>query len=247
MSKSFLIVFHGRIVNDKIVDIGNDPCFDSPPSWGICRPPTRRSVKVGDTLFFIAKVGTDYFLKGWFKVGSKLDYLSALQQFPSRQNVIISTEPSTHTIKWRYKDLQKSYYKTHGQTVPDFLTQLDSSNGTFYQNQTDDHETDNWKCRRVFHCTSKQFTKCITANGCLKSSALLTANQFKNYIVSDPNHWADLDSLRISFDEIVKATKFPKLIKTPKGQHNVLRFDNYKEDLLAFIEHRTRCAKILDE
>ncbi|HNY45230.1 MAG TPA: hypothetical protein PKH15_11120 [Bacteroidales bacterium] len=56
MSKSFLIVFHGQIVNGKIVDIGDDPCFDSPPSWGICRPPTRRSVKIGDTLIFIAKV-----------------------------------------------------------------------------------------------------------------------------------------------------------------------------------------------
>ena len=69
MNKSFLIVFHGQIVNGKIIDIGNDPCFDNPPSWGICRPPTRRAVKIGDTLIFIAKVGNEYFLKGWFQVG----------------------------------------------------------------------------------------------------------------------------------------------------------------------------------
>jgi len=243
MSKSFLIVFHGQIVNDKIVDIGDDPCFDSPPSWGICRPPTRRSVKVGDTLIFIAKVGNDYFLKGWFRVGSKLDYPFALRQFPSRQNVIISTKLSTHPIKWRYKHLQKSYYNTHGQTTPNFLIQLYSASGTFYHNQTDDHETDNWKCRRVFHCTSKQFEKCITANSCLKNSALLTADEYKNYVVADTNHWADLDSLRITFDEIAKATKFPTPIKTPKGQHNVLRFDNYKEKLFTFIETRKRDAK----
>ena len=243
MSKSFLIVFHGQIVNDKIVDIGDDPCFDSPPSWGICRPPTRRSVKVGDTLFFIAKVGNDYFLKGWFKVGSKLDYPSALKQFPSRQNVIISTKISSHPIKWRYKDLQKKYYETHGQTTPNFLIQLDTGSGTFYHSQTDDHETDNWKCRRIFHCTSKQFEKCITANNCLKSSELLTANQYKNYVIADKNHWADLDNLRITFDEIKEVTNFPKEIRTPKGQHNVMRFDDYKEKLFKFIEERKNDVK----
>jgi hypothetical protein len=200
-------------------------------------------VKVEDTLFFIAKVDNDYFLKGWFKVGSKLDYPSALKQFLSRRNVIISTKPSTHPIKWRYKDLQKSYYKKHGETMPNFLIQLDSTSGTFYHNQTDDHETDNWKCRRIFHCTSKQFEKCISLNNCLKNNTSLTCDEYKNYIVADPNHWADLDNLRITFDEIKKATNFPTAIRTPKGQHNVLRFDNYKEKLFTFIETRKEDAK----
>lgn len=243
MNKSFLIVFHGQIVNGKIIDIGNDPCFDNPPSWGICRPPTRRAVKIGDTLIFIAKVGSEYFLKGWFQVGDKLDYVSALNKFPSRQNVIISTTPSTHPIKWRYKDLQNNYSKTHGQTTPNFLIDLNSTNGTFYHSQTDDHETDNWKCRRIFHCTSKQFEKCITTNSCLKSSSTLTADEYKNYIVAEPNQWADLDSLRITFEEIVKATKFPTPIRTPKGQHNVLRFDDYLQKLFTFIDTKKSNAK----
>ena len=104
--------------------------------------------------------------------------------------------------------------------------------------QHDDHETDNWKCRRIFHCTSKQFEKCITANSCLKSGSALVDNKYKNYVVADPNKWADLDSLRITFDEIVKATNFPIQIRTPKGQHNVLRFDDYKQKLFTFIESR---------
>ena len=236
MNKSFLVVFHGQIVNGKIIDIGDDPCFDNPPSWGICRPPTRRTVKFGDTLIFIAKVDNEYFLKGWFQVGDKLDYVSALSKFPLRKNVIISTNPSTHTIKWRYKNLQKSYHKTNGQTTPKFLIELNTANGTFYHNQTDNHETDNWKCRRVFHCTSKQFEKCNTSNTCLKNSSSLTADEYKNYVIADTNQWEDLDSMRITFDEIVKVTNFPTPIRTPKGQHNVLRFDDYKQILFTFID-----------
>lgn len=238
MNKSFLIVFHGKVVNGKLIDIGDDPCFDSPPSWGICRPPTRRAVKLGDILIFIAKVDNDYFLKGWFKVGLKLDYFSALRDFPTRQNVIISTEPSTHHIKWRYKKLKDSYCKTYGQTKPEFLIQLNSANGTFYHSQTDCHEIDNWKCRRIFHCTSKQFEKCILANICLKRNSAITDDKYKNYVVADEKEWEDLDYLKITFDEIVKATSFPIPIRTPKGQHNVLRFDSYIQKLLAFVDDK---------
>lgn len=243
MNKCFLIVFHRKNVNGKIIDIGDDPCFNNPPSWGICRPPTRRSVKPGDTLIFIAKVDNDYLLKGWFQVGSKLDYATALNKFPTRQNVIISATPSTHPIKWRYKNLQNSFYNTHGQTIPSFLITLNSTNGTFYHSQTDDHETDNWKCRRVFHCRSKQFEKCNIANSCLKSSSSLTADEYKNYVVAAPNQWEDLDYLRITFDEIVKVTNFPTPIKTPKGQHNVLRFDDYKQKLFTFIDTKKNDVK----
>jgi len=243
MNKSFLIVFHGQVVNGKIIDIGDDPCFENPPSWGICRPPTRRAVKLGDTLIFIAKVGNDYFLKGWFQVGHKLDYVSALAQFPLRKNVIISKQPSTHPIKWRYKKLQKSYIDKHENTIPNFLIEINSANGTFYHSQSDDHETDNWKCRRIFHCRSKQFDKCNLENSCLKSGLSLTVDEYKNYVVADTNQWDDLDSLRITFDEIANATNFPIPIKTPKGQHNVLRFDDYKEKLFAFIEAKKRDKK----
>jgi hypothetical protein len=243
MTKSFLIVFHGQIVNGKIIDIGDDPCFDSPPSWGICRPPTRRTVQRGDTLIFIAKVDNNYFLKGWFQVGDKLDYVSALKRFPSRQNVIISSTASTKAIRWRYKKLENIYATTHGQTIPNFLLDLQSADGLFYQSQVDEHEVDNWKCRRIFHCRSKQFEKCISTNSCFKNGSALKTDEYKNYVVADPNHWADLDNLKITFDEIAKATNFPKPIRTPKGQHNVLRFDDFKEKLFALIDSKINSSK----
>ena len=236
MSKTFLIVFHGQINNGKIVDIGDDPCFNSPPSWGICRPGTRRAVKSGDTLIFIAKVDTDYFLKGWFQVASKLDYPSALCQFPDRQNVIISTIPSIRPIQWRYNNLKKKYIVTYGRGTPNFLLDLKTNTETFYQSSTDDHEIDNWKCRRILHCNKNQFENCISNNICLKNGVSLTDNNYKNYIVADTNRWEDLDYLRVTFDEIATATKFKKAIKTPKGQHNVLRFDEHKERFFSFIE-----------
>jgi hypothetical protein len=243
MNKTFLIVFHGQLKNGKIIDIGDDPCFDNPPSWGICRPTTRRAVKIGDTLIFVAKLNNGYFLKGWFQVGDKIDYISALQRYPNRQNVIISETASLKPVKWRYKNLQKNYFKIHGQTPPKFLSNLKSVNGAFFQSQTDDHETDNWKCRRIFHCTANQFRKCITANSCLKSNASLTDEEYKNYVVADQFQWEDLDSFEISFDEVVKATNFPTPIKTPKGQHNVLRFDNYKHKLFTYIETKKSALK----
>ncbi len=236
MKKAFLIIFHGQIENGRIIDIGDDPCFDSIPSWGICRPTTRRAVKKGDTLIFISKVDNNYLLKGWFDVGEKLDYISALQRFPNRQNVIITTIPSTHQIKWRYKKLQKSYRKRHDQALPEFLFYFDSDNVRYYHSQTDDHEIDNWKCRRIFLCKSKQFERCIEENSCLIKDTSIRLVCYENYIVADLNKWEDLDYLKITIEEIKKATNFETPIKTPKGQHNVLRFDKYSDDFFRLIE-----------
>jgi hypothetical protein len=72
MCKSYLIVFHGTFDNNRIIDIGEDPCFDNPPTWGICRPNYRRSIEVGYNLVFLAKIEDDYYLKGWFKVGETI-------------------------------------------------------------------------------------------------------------------------------------------------------------------------------
>ena len=243
MNKTFLIVFHGEIINGKIIDIGEDPCFDSIPSWGICRPPTRKAVKLGDTLIFIAKVENNYFLKGWFDVGEKLDYLSALKEFPTRRNVIISKTKSTKEINWRYGSLKKSFKNKNGHTNPTFLSDIQTTSGTFYQSITDDHQIDNWKCRRIFHCHSKQFEECISKNSCLKNGSIITAVEYKNYVVAAPNNWADLDFLKITFDEIAKATNFPTPIRTPKGQHNILRFDEYKQKLFELIERRKNDTK----
>jgi hypothetical protein len=56
--------------------------------------------------------------------------------------------------------------------------------------------------------------------------------------VADETQWEDLDSLRVTFDEIVKATRFPTPIRTPKGQHNILRFDNYKDKFFDLINDK---------
>ncbi len=91
--KCYLVVFLGEYIGNKIYDIGgDDPCFCSPPTWGICRPDVRSRLSVGDTLFFLAKIDSDYILKGWFEVGKKIDYLEALNLFPERMNVIVSRQ-----------------------------------------------------------------------------------------------------------------------------------------------------------
>jgi len=41
MKKAFRIIFYGQIENGRIIDIGDDPCFDSIPSWGICYNTTK--------------------------------------------------------------------------------------------------------------------------------------------------------------------------------------------------------------
>ena len=191
-------------------------------------------------MIFIAKVDNNYFLKGWFKVGYKLDYISALLQFPDRQNVIISKTQSTKSIQWRYEKLKTSFQNKNGHTIPTFLSDLQTKDGTFYQSKTDGHQTDNWKCRRIFGCKSKQFESCILANACLKSDSSLKEEKYMNYIVADKDNWQDLDTLRITFDAIVKETNFPTPIRTPKGQHNVLRFDGYEQKLFNLIENHKK-------
>ncbi len=238
MSNTYLIVFHGQEVNGKIIDYGDDPCFENPPTWGICRPTTRKSIKVKDTLIFIAKVGKDYFLKGWFQVGEKIDYISALNRYPHRQNVIISSVAAHHLNKWKDKNLQKQYETIHGSTTPTFLRSLIVSEGTFYQAKRDEHETDNWKCRRILHCKRKQLEKCIGNNTCLKERQSLVKEEYKNYVVAEPEQWEDLDSLRISLEDIISYTGFSTPIMTPYHQHNVLCFNHCKETFFQLLTLR---------
>lgn len=192
-------------------------------------------MKSGDILVFIAKIKDNYFLKGWFVVAEKLDYVSALKRFPFRKNVIISAKPSTHEIKWRYPKLKKIYKEKIGNNNPVFLKNLVSGNEIYYQSQDDMHEVDNWKCRRIFLCNNKHFEACIEDNSCLKNIVSLNDDKYKNYVVGDKEKWEDLDYLHITFDEIKKATNFNKHIKTPKGQHNVLRFDQHIKELFELI------------
>lgn len=241
MSKSYLIVFHGDYEllqrKKRIVDISDDPCFDNPPTWGICRPPTRKSISVGDKLFFIAyyKEVRKYYIKGWFEVGEKISYYDALNRFPHRQNVIISKNArKTKNLKWRYDKLENEYMKQHGKKIPKWLKSVVVSEGSFYQNSLDNHEIDNWKCRRIFHCTSKQFRKCISNDTCKKNGSSLT--QYKNYIVSHPTNCGDLGNKLIEFNDFTRETGIEIKLATPKGQHNVRSVDNLLDNFLRYFE-----------
>lgn len=237
-NKTYIVVFHGEWHGQKIVDIGDDPCFDNLPTWGVCRPNYRRAIKPGVILIFLAKIQSDYFLKGWFKVGEKIDYLTAMERFPNRRNVIISNQRTNRQSRWRYGKFKKIFFEKYGNQIPSFLLDLKSAEGTFYQNPLDDHEIDNWKCRRVFHCQSKHFESCINANYCLKNGESL--DNYKNYIVADPENWDNVESLKVTLEEIRSSTGFNKPIRTPKNQHNVQRFDDYREKLLNYLEKRKR-------
>lgn len=240
-NKTYLVVFYGKFEKNKIYDIGDDPCFDKPPTWGICRPNYRRSCKVGDTLFFLAKIGNVYYLKGWFEVGYKIDYVDALFKFPDRKNVIISRQQRQHNnIVWKNKALKKCYKNRHNNCFPKFFSELDTQQGKFYQNQVDTHEIDNWKCSRILNCKSWELAQCVKNNNCAKSGLDITDNKYKNYIVAKDNKWDDVDYLKITLDDIKKNTCFVKKIITPCNQHNVLRFDEYRYRLLKFIDQRKK-------
>lgn len=237
--KSYFIVFHGLgnpSTETYIKDISDDPCFDTPPSWGICRPPTRRSIDIGDFLFFCAyyKSTKEYFIKGYFKVGQKVSYDTALALYPSRLNVIISKTNnfSSRTVQWRYSQLKKQYQKSKGHTIQNWLFEINSPQGTFYQNNMDIHEIDNWKCRRIYQCDKNQFVNCTLHNTCFKNCISLT--NYSDYIVAEPDNWIDLGYNWIDFKTFKQKTGFPKNIVTPKGQHNVLRCDDYTETFLEF-------------
>jgi len=83
MSKrNYLCVFHAVWIGNELKDIGDDPCFDYVPTWGICRPNSRKSSKIGDKLFFVGYVKTEnrYYVKGWFEIGEKISYDDALSR-----------------------------------------------------------------------------------------------------------------------------------------------------------------------
>ena len=228
----FLAVFLAKSEkeNGKIVDVGYDPCFDEPPSWGICRPTVRKYVKRGDVLIFVAKIGNSYILKGWFEVGEKIGYASALERFPDRHNVIVSREaPSVENTVFSYKESKK----IDKNAIPLFLKRIVSGESIFYQNSKDDHAVDNWKCRRIFHCNKNAYSNCIKENKCFKEHSF---DKMQNYVVA--NKWEDLDYLSLDFNDIKNEFGFNKNLKTPKGQHNIMRFDDYWNGFEAFISRK---------
>jgi len=126
-SPNYLCVFRAdQEVHDDVVDLGQDPDFRPPvPTWGVCRPPTRRSVGVGSYIVFLGFYKQDqrYLVKGWMRVGEKINYLEALRRFGNRPNVIIREAPQTKSsapMSWtrNHKDLQKLTRDRYGTDRP---------------------------------------------------------------------------------------------------------------------------------
>ncbi len=237
--RTYLVVFLGEFRGNKIYDKGgDDPCFCDPPTWGICRPNVRKYLKVGDTLFFLAKIESEYYLKGWFDVGEKIDYVAALNGFATRQNVIILGQQNPRVVFWKDKALEKCYRNRHNNGFPMFLSELNTRQGAFYQNHLDRHKIDNWKCRRILNCNSKELAQCAQNNSCEKSGVDINDDKYKNYIVANKNKWDDVDYLRITLADIRTETGFNKAIITLYHQHNPLKFDEYKDKLFCFINQQ---------
>lgn len=228
-----LIVFHADWKNGKLMDVGNDPCFNEneTPSWGICRPPVRRSIKVGDTVIFLGYVKStkQYFLKGWFEVGEKIPYWEALQRFSNRENVIIGQHPKPlENSRWRHDRSFADQLNENGRGIPNFLKEIKAQEGTFFQSSADGHEIDNWKCRRIFHCHKKQFAQCMVSGACQKDN--ISLSMYANYVVGHPERYADLDFLNIDGMDLLAAMGVIKPIRSPYNQLNPI---NLTEEQLA--------------
>lgn len=240
---SYLIVFHATVdPNRGPVDIGDDPCFDDPPTWGICRPPTRRSVQIGTNLFFVAYVAPNqYFVKGWFQVGEKISYIEAHDRFPNRANVIIRLLPNNHPLetiiqnrqlRWRYPERQQAFQASGLPGVPEFFYRTLVNNEIYFQNPADEHEIDNWKCNRIFLCRTNQFSQCIAQNVCHKEGEILQ-QQYHNYIVAQQDNWIDIGPQLLTWADVDNQFQFNLTLRTPRGQHNVLRLPEERvQDLI---------------
>ena len=225
--QTYLVVFHGYWDNGKLVDVGDDPCFQEPPTWGICRPNTRKYVRSGDTLVFICCInkGAAYFLKGWFVVGEKISYPEALQKFPQRSNVIL--------VNNGYPTSNSNIVPVN---VPTHLKELHAVQGHYKQNPNDNHTVYEWKCRRMLQCNKNKIKLCNINSACDKSGVNL--DDYKHYVVALPDKWVELEDLRISGQQIVSKFVWEKGFATPKKQHNVCNITEWHEDLFDLIKYK---------
>lgn len=249
MANNYLLVFHAvEDINEGIKDAGNDPDFSSPPSWGICRPNIRRAVKVDSLLVFVGYIKpNNYYVKGWFEVGEKIDHHEALEKFPNHRNVIIR-EGNLDTalrhyknkdkIKWRYPE-RKEIYDENNNNIPLFLLTIRAKNKTFIQSPEDYHEIDNWKCSRIFGCNKNIFSKCVLSNGCHKEGELGNP-KYENYIVAKRNRWMDISRMKIEWKELKTKLFLSMTLRTPKGQHNPIRIsDREMNSIIEFLKKRS--------
>lgn len=246
MNKYYLITFIGNENNTECVtDITNDPDFSLPhPTWGICRPNVRRwKSLVGSTLIFLGyfKEQNRYYIKGWFKVDSSITFLDALTRFPNRRNVIIRKSDFilNNNESWKSKKIKKLIDEKYNGVAPSFLREIQFNGNKYVQNEMDDHEIDNWKCKRIFYCKGDQLHTCLENGNCVKENVFPDE---KGYIVGSSDY-VDLGTKWIPWREICPQSYVGKDLKTPKKQHNVKGialsdFNEIKSNVIKFEQNR---------
>jgi len=172
---------------DDLTDVGDDPSFKSPfPTWGICRPDLRSRLEVGDSLFFVAyhRPSRKYYARGLLVVGELITHTDAASRFEGRHNVLLTKgEPGPNPEwkgTWKNKDLAVT-------PPPDFLVSaVDSTGAKWWHAAYDDHEIDNWKCRRIFLCKRPTLIRCLASGRCARERSI-NDPKHANYVVGDPD------------------------------------------------------------
>lgn len=254
--KNYALVY---LVDDdptnELKDTGNDPDFSSPPTWGICRPDIRNETEIneGSILLFIARVRTSgqnkYFLKGFFEVAEKINIIQAYSRFGKRQNVIISTQKrQNENIDWGNTDWQDCFIQSKIKEIPEFLKTVKNKGINYYQKDNDNHQLDNWKCRRIYNCKIESFRNCIANKYCQKENELnenvinsKENPQLKNnYIVGDKDNYKDWSYLKVEWRKIASlidksenlmvANRHPEVILTDAEFAIIKEYMNKKEN-----------------
>ena len=221
----YLCVFKAdRHVTDNVIDLGLDPDFRPPmATWGICRPLTRRSVRVGSVVVFLGYYpnGRHYLVKGWLQVTDKIDYLDALERFGDRPNVIVrrACYPDVPSVErtWKRTGIREEVVRRCGSETPAFMTTLHVNGLTLVQNPEDDHEVDNWKCQRILLCQTSQLERCVSSGMCLREDEFPA---MRNYVVAREGHWHDVGRQLLEWSAVAPASLQPVPLRTPYGQHN---------------------------
>jgi len=219
---SYLCVFHAAEgMEDDVRDLGEDPDFRNPATWGICRPNTRRAVQLGSHVFFLGflRNPTRYLIKGWLRVGEKIGYVEALERFGDRPNVILRDRDHAESASrrqpyWKNEELRAQSEAWYG-PEPSWLATIKVGSRVFVQNPADEHELDNWKCQRMFMCQRRQFERCLRAGICQRESEFPTLS---GYIVA--SEWRDIGPRRVPWEAIAVSRLPSERLRTPYGQHN---------------------------
>lgn len=255
MTKNYICVFKMDLtVENDIIDIGMDPDFET-GTWGICRPNIRycRFVDDGCTIVFIGQSNNDeYYFKGFLNVNEKVNCIEALANYPNNKNVIIKEidkdelETSLKNDIGRKADKlhKKKHYKEYSIDNIKNCFGFIEFNGNFYiQNEKDDHQFENWKCRRIFRCNKNLIHKCLKDGFCKKNNKLADK---KGFIIGDAYNYA---KFKIPWDDIAPSNLKAASLRSSKGNHRARIIDEkdltvLKNNLNKFLE---KCNEIVDE